>query len=191
MKFFQRFRGGWPIRDFIKQYLRNCNDKHKRDLHTEVQAEKINSGGWANKPRSKKKSKGVEVELGADKVNGDVGEDEDEDESDEWMEVDEDDEDEDGGVDANKGSGSGKGDDLDNNLKEIPPDDEIPVDGLFDDDGESHGNLNLAEWIDDNAVEVDPLLRSSFDKVCIYPCPDTTLIIRIYTGEQTSRRISG
>ncbi|KAJ7266111.1 hypothetical protein C8J57DRAFT_1619421 [Mycena rebaudengoi] len=37
--FFQRFEGGWPIRDLIKQHLLNSKDRRKRDLEKERKAE--------------------------------------------------------------------------------------------------------------------------------------------------------
>ncbi|KAJ7817601.1 hypothetical protein B0H14DRAFT_2601895 [Mycena olivaceomarginata] len=39
LKYFQRIQGGWLIRDFIKQHLRNGNDKFKRAMHQEKEAE--------------------------------------------------------------------------------------------------------------------------------------------------------
>ncbi|KAJ6506579.1 hypothetical protein C8R45DRAFT_970012 [Mycena sanguinolenta] len=39
IKYFQRFQGGWPIYAIVKQYLRNCNEKLRRDLRLERAAE--------------------------------------------------------------------------------------------------------------------------------------------------------
>ncbi|KAJ7818053.1 hypothetical protein B0H13DRAFT_1922511 [Mycena leptocephala] len=46
-KYFQRFQGAWPIKALIKQYLQNCQDKRKRDVRLERDAESNDSDGWA------------------------------------------------------------------------------------------------------------------------------------------------
>ncbi|KAJ7124119.1 hypothetical protein C8R43DRAFT_1241007 [Mycena crocata] len=46
VKYFQRFQGGWPIRDFIKQYLVNLNGKFKRSLRDEQAAEADDPDEW-------------------------------------------------------------------------------------------------------------------------------------------------
>ncbi|KAJ7830213.1 hypothetical protein B0H13DRAFT_1916032 [Mycena leptocephala] len=52
LKYFQRFRGGWPIRDFIKQHLRNSNDKFKRAVRQEKEAEAEDSDDWEDEETS-------------------------------------------------------------------------------------------------------------------------------------------
>ncbi|KAJ6494484.1 hypothetical protein C8R45DRAFT_988239 [Mycena sanguinolenta] len=39
IKYFQRFQGRWPIYAIVKQYLRNCNEKLRRDVRLERAAE--------------------------------------------------------------------------------------------------------------------------------------------------------
>ncbi|KAJ7131575.1 hypothetical protein C8R43DRAFT_957070 [Mycena crocata] len=56
LKFFQRFQGGWPIRELIKQYLRNAKDKHRRDLKQERAAEADDSDDWTQPSRSKSRN---------------------------------------------------------------------------------------------------------------------------------------
>ncbi|KAJ7187058.1 hypothetical protein C8R46DRAFT_1274095 [Mycena filopes] len=45
-KYFQRFHGGWPIRDMIRGYLSNNNDKFKRALRHEQAAEEKDDEEW-------------------------------------------------------------------------------------------------------------------------------------------------
>ncbi|KAJ6570551.1 hypothetical protein DFH09DRAFT_1362670 [Mycena vulgaris] len=44
--FFQRFQGGWPIRDLIKQYLANNTDKYKRSVRQEQAAAAVDTADW-------------------------------------------------------------------------------------------------------------------------------------------------
>ncbi|KAF7335775.1 hypothetical protein MVEN_02233400 [Mycena venus] len=46
IKYFQRFHGCWPIRAFIKQYLVNNNDKFRRALRQEREAEARDPAEW-------------------------------------------------------------------------------------------------------------------------------------------------
>ncbi|KAJ7706513.1 hypothetical protein B0H14DRAFT_3903313 [Mycena olivaceomarginata] len=52
LKYFQRFQGGWPIRDFIKQHLRNSNDKFKCAVRQEKEAEAEDSDDWEDEETS-------------------------------------------------------------------------------------------------------------------------------------------
>lgn len=45
--YFERFQGGWPIRNFIKQYLANNQDKYKRALREERAAEATDTDDWS------------------------------------------------------------------------------------------------------------------------------------------------
>jgi hypothetical protein len=46
-KYFQRFQDGWPIREFIKQYLANNQETLKRALREERRAEANDTDDWS------------------------------------------------------------------------------------------------------------------------------------------------
>lgn len=73
MKYFQRFKAGWPIRDFIKQYLANNHDKFKRALREERKAEAADPDVWADSSDDEEGSGSDEdaVELGVESDEGD------------------------------------------------------------------------------------------------------------------------
>ncbi|KAJ7028052.1 hypothetical protein C8F04DRAFT_1120363 [Mycena alexandri] len=66
-KYFQRFHGGWPIRDFIKQYLLNNSDKYKRATRQERAAEANDNDDWEDEDDDMS----VEEEVGDDAVDSD------------------------------------------------------------------------------------------------------------------------
>ncbi|KAJ7465387.1 hypothetical protein B0H11DRAFT_2197791 [Mycena galericulata] len=138
--YFQRFQGGWPIRDFLKQYFRNANTKHKRDLEAERKAEKNKTGGWSSGPRSRSKSNSNSKSGSKSQSRQSEGEDESEgghadeegQENDDWVDFGND-EDE----DRTTGDGDGPGEAFD----------EITPDQLFaSDDDNPTPQLNQAEW---------------------------------------------
>ncbi|KAJ7808167.1 hypothetical protein B0H14DRAFT_3482564 [Mycena olivaceomarginata] len=68
-KYFQRFAGGWPIREFIKQYLANAHDKHKRAVRQERAAEEADGDDWSAEAQGEEagtESEGDEVDLDVD-----------------------------------------------------------------------------------------------------------------------------
>ncbi|KAJ7720655.1 hypothetical protein B0H16DRAFT_1792704 [Mycena metata] len=80
--YFQRFHGGWPIRDFIKQYLLNNSDNYKRAMRKERAAEAKDDENWEDEDDDMS----VEEEVGDDTVDSEeeedivIGDDEDVDE---------------------------------------------------------------------------------------------------------------
>ncbi|KAJ7779126.1 hypothetical protein B0H16DRAFT_1683340 [Mycena metata] len=80
--YFQRFHGGWPIHDFIKQYLLNNSDNYKRAMHQERAAEAKDDENWEDEDDNMS----VEEEVGDDTVESEeeedivIGDDEDVDE---------------------------------------------------------------------------------------------------------------
>lgn len=80
--YFQRFHGGWPIRDFIKQYLLNNSDNYKRAMRQERAAEAKDDENWEDEDDDMS----VEEEVGDDTVDSEeeedivIGDDEDVDE---------------------------------------------------------------------------------------------------------------
>ncbi|KAJ6586306.1 hypothetical protein DFH09DRAFT_1075263 [Mycena vulgaris] len=84
VKYLQRFQGGWPIRDFIKQYLANNQDKYKHAIRQEREAEADDTDNWGASAQTTNSSQesqsgdeddgyttGSDVELDAD-LDGDV-----------------------------------------------------------------------------------------------------------------------
>ncbi|KAJ6516972.1 hypothetical protein DFH09DRAFT_1431140 [Mycena vulgaris] len=80
LPFFRRFQGGWPIKDLIKQYLQNCGDKRKRDLHAERLAESEDADDWTQPSSSRSRKRNAHD-------NG-PGDDEDEEDSEQQNEDD-------------------------------------------------------------------------------------------------------
>ncbi|KAJ6552482.1 hypothetical protein DFH09DRAFT_1319233 [Mycena vulgaris] len=84
VKYLQRFQGGWPIRDFIKQYLANNQDKYKHAIRQEREAEADDTDNWGASAQTMNSSQesqsgdeddgytaGSDVELDAD-LDGDL-----------------------------------------------------------------------------------------------------------------------
>ncbi|KAJ7730179.1 hypothetical protein B0H16DRAFT_1733922 [Mycena metata] len=69
--YFQRFHGGWPIRDFIKQYLLNNSDNYKRAMRKERAAEAKDDENWEDEDDDMS----VEEEVGDDTVESEEEED--------------------------------------------------------------------------------------------------------------------
>ncbi|KAJ7461289.1 hypothetical protein B0H11DRAFT_2312751 [Mycena galericulata] len=74
-KYFQRFKGGWPIRDFVKQYLANNTDKFKRAVRQEREAEAEDPDDWDDEGETvseEDEESGVNDNEGAESDEGDA-----------------------------------------------------------------------------------------------------------------------
>ncbi|KAJ7449360.1 hypothetical protein B0H11DRAFT_2332341 [Mycena galericulata] len=74
-KYFQRFKGGWPIRDFVKQYLANNTDKFKRAVRQEREAEAEDPDDWDEEGETlseEDEESGVNDNEGAESDEGDA-----------------------------------------------------------------------------------------------------------------------
>ncbi|KAJ7456341.1 hypothetical protein B0H11DRAFT_2321607 [Mycena galericulata] len=74
-KYFQRFQGGWPIRDFIKQHLANNTDKFKRAVRQERDAEAEDPDDWDDEDETlseEDEESGANDNEGADSDEGDA-----------------------------------------------------------------------------------------------------------------------
>ncbi|KAJ7803902.1 hypothetical protein B0H14DRAFT_3883814 [Mycena olivaceomarginata] len=68
---------GWPIREFIKQYLANAHDKHKRAVRQERAAEEADGDDWSAEAQGEEagtESEGDEVDLDGGDVDVDAEE---------------------------------------------------------------------------------------------------------------------
>ena len=75
VKYLQRFQGGWPIHAIVKQYLRNCNERLRRDVRLERVAEAADGVDFTDAV-----DEGEASDVGdGDASDGDVGEVEDSD----------------------------------------------------------------------------------------------------------------
>ncbi|KAJ7626809.1 hypothetical protein FB45DRAFT_55252 [Roridomyces roridus] len=70
--YFQRFDGGWPIRDLIKQFLTNHNYKFKRAAKEEKEAEKHDPAEWDDDVEAEAEENDGESVGGSDSEMEDV-----------------------------------------------------------------------------------------------------------------------
>ncbi|KAJ6525172.1 hypothetical protein B0H19DRAFT_1276253 [Mycena capillaripes] len=153
--------GGRAAKTLLKQYLQNCNDKHKRDLRLECEAEENDSDDWCQPSHSKSKATRPRSQS---QDGGGAGL---ENEPEEWA-GDNDDEEEPNTGDNDNDTIPVDGheieiDDLnlalDNDMLVFPDDDTLPEAQLHQPDWEDAAENNVENEFPDGESETHPLVE--------------------------------